>query len=428
MSSAIEGFDGEYTPLRQIMAEQGVKLPKPEVSGGTPALSTCGRFWAVPKNFINDKQLMLFLVLFFGVATQAFSLGGGATAGYIPYLSIASSPIYLIHAMRSTIKNFKMAGEAGKTKRVADGVFYLILGLSSFGTAFGDVIKPLTSGVQLAGISHRAMCALIFGKILPIVMVAAGSISGLSAAAQLWRSQAELQKLKGKVQDPDFDKLVDAFEFIRKERTSPVDEDKRVDLFVSDNPLRKELIDKRLAEHKFTYSCPLKEMALPHDDETFAENQTDLLHQVQNLFRDLLNDDIKVGSLKSLVVNIEKLMKEHSKLFAGQEIEAFKEALRKQKAEIDKLEDESLEVIEEVRAELHRKIAGHAIMLFLAVLTVTGGLITTLTIPHHKLVGGILIITGCTSGMGNVLFDRFVTHKQYLKMDKWLHARLPRSA
>ncbi|MCH9610258.1 MAG: hypothetical protein S4CHLAM81_13130 [Chlamydiales bacterium] len=398
-------------------------LPHDEVKG-PQKLSTCGRFWAIPGSFFGDQQWMLFLVLFFGVATHTFTLAGTQTAQFAPYLGLASSPLYLVHAMKGTAANFKMLNEAGKTKRVSEGLFFLVLGLSSFGTALGDVIKPFSSGVQLAGLSHRGACALVFGRVIPIVMVAAGSISGLSAAAQMWRAQNELNKLRKKLHDPDFEKLAEVFNSIQMEHIDKLDEKRRIDLFVSDHPKRKQSIAKRLEGHSFTYACPLKDLKTPHDQLIPQEDKYDLLHKVRNLFHLILTDEVQIDDLRKIVNEIKGVLDAHPDYFIGEEIEAFREALQRQKEEIDKLEELSFDVLEEVKAELNRKIATQALMLFLAILGVTGGIIAMQSIPHHQLVGSMMVITGCIAAMANVLFDKHVSHEAYLKMDHFLRAKL----
>ncbi len=430
-TGAIHGFDGDYTPpLKALLPGEKLKfkLPDPKTENKSPLLSKCGRITALPKEFFGDPQWMLFLVLFFGVATQAFALIGGPAATYIPYLSIASSPLYLIHAMRSTIKNFKMMSEAAKTKQTGEAIFYVIMGLSALGTAFGDITKPFAGGIEIAGLSSQMTCALIFGKILPIIMVATGTISGIAALAQLWRAQAELKKLESKLKNPTFRKLIESLELIKTKKTSEIDEAKRKEFFESNHSHRQKLIEEKLNGHQFNFSCPIKSVIHPHHSQVFSENPNDLLHQTKSLLAAVVNDQATVDGLKALINAIEITMDEHAALFVGEEAEAFKRALQEQKAEIDKLEERSLELLDEVRAELHRKIATHAIMLFLAVLTVVGGLISRTSLPHHQMVSAILVITGCTAGMANILFGKFVTHNQYLKMDKWLFSALPKSA
>lgn len=423
--SATRAISSGYGECRPMMDQvESVGLPKPK--NQTASVSVCGRFWAIPHAFFSDRQWMLFLCLFLGVTTQAFTLVGGAPASYVPYVGLATSPLYLSHAIRSASSNFKLLGEAAKTRQVAKTVFYLLMAVSSFSSAFSNIIKPCDCGVELSGFSNYGACALVFGRILPILMMTLGSISAVAGIAELWRAQAELKALQKKTENAELKQLESIFQEIKQVQKDLLSEDRRKEVFESENAKRQKEIQDRFGKHSFSYSCPLQDFVKPRFRNPKDENNdsAELLIKAQELFKAILQDEVHVKDLKALMQSIENEMVKYEVIFQGEEIANFKKALDEQKKEIEHLERS----LSDVNTEMRRKIMGHAIMLFLAILTVVGGIISMQQIPHHELVGSILIITGCLSGMGQILFDKTVTHEQYLKMDRWLHGLLHKSA
>lgn len=437
---------GEGIPFQRIWRADSptvgpVKLPTPASGLGQGCcVSKCGRFAKIPMKLLCDPQWMLFLVLFFGVVTQSLGLAGGSAVSVAPYFSIASSPLYLVHAVRATKKKAELVKAGAKTHNYAEAVFFAILALDATGTAFCHMTKPFAGGVQLAGtsVSHKAACAFIFGHMLPIIMVTAGSVGGVAALATFWRSRSEMKKFKKRVKDQDFQKVAELMEFLQEPTALPkkdfdmklLNERRKANYFSNDK--RRQALEAKIRGHEISYICALRDTPLPKALKAASSEQAnDLLHQMQALFCSIFEGEHNLHEQAALLEHahekVRACMREQGKLFEGQDTEEFRAALEAQENAIQSIKSEYLresqELIDEVKAEVHRNLMNLTIMLFLAVLTTVGGGLTLGHMPHERLVGSILVIAGSITAIGGILFEKFVTDKRFLEMDKWLRGK-----
>lgn len=364
--------------IGRIGSEPSTLQPEPPRVDGPKAVisSSCGKFRHISGKVFCDDRWMLFLVLFFGVATQSFSLVGGGIATYAPYLSIISSPLYLVHALRESQQQTKLIGTGVKAHNVALTVFFLVGALSSIGTALGDVTKPFAGGIALAGLSAHGTLAFIAHHVLPLLMIVTGGIGGLASILTFWRMHVENEKFREKPMD-DFQRMAEILRPI--EATDPKSlllEEKRQSCFFSNAEMR-QVLETKFKERESQTRVQIQKIL------TKMQAHVENLQQEADLVKQL-------NSLEALCDDVEELSGQKA------EIVALKNEIR----------SDCQRFCKGIEQEIQQRVIQHSIALFMAVLTIVGGFLTVSKVPYERIIGSALIITGSLAGMGGVLFEK----------------------
>ncbi|MEZ5314639.1 MAG: hypothetical protein R3E91_00265 [Chlamydiales bacterium] len=373
-------------------------------------------------NFFKDEGYMSFIVDLFGISTQSLDLIGNVAAGYAPYLSIASSPFYLYHALKNSKERFQLMWRAAKTAQISDAVFLFGQGIDSTGTAISDVTKPFANGFYLAGLtSQHLVLGICFTLILPIILIVFGTIGGICKGWSMIRTQKVLRQFN------DISKLEDSsFEALNKVLGHLLGEDlvkkdlKKTNLSLTlfnenhfTNTDRRKVIQDRICElkkkeiHFFktnkSFSPSIKKDIQPSDEEDLND----------------LTDFQSIGMfLDEYETSLENLNKDINPLDNGN-FQEVKESIKKLKEFRKEITAERKEIIGLTRSEMHRKICYHALFILMALMTLTAGIL--LIQNQYANIGRILNITTSTLSIGYVIFEKTVSQKSFYKIDSYLH-------
>lgn len=446
----------ENTPLLLDKSVFHKSATQERGGGRAPFLS---RIKEIPKNCLEvfrDEQWMSVAVSFFGVTLSSFEIIGNPLTPYVPYLNILSSPFYLYHAIKISKDRFRMMVYAAQTSRIADMFFWMSRGTEMLGTTISNITKPFSSGFTLGGLTaHHIGVGIIFTFILPIILIAFGTIGGFSRGWALARTYQVLkefnQETNREAENKPLACLTNTLEYLlgsKIEQTNPKIyelETRRFNEnhFTSDQ--RKEAIQKRVQNLMDREIQPMRsfiqQMGSPSIEgiasqllkqlQTKAIDESDeinecslLLEEIQGLCQKLILGATSELSLVDETLNIYGRIL--NQIEGGTELY---EEVREKRAELLRIKKEILkeesEIVGMVRSEIHRKLCYHAFFISAALITLIAGVL--LLTPYLHAFGYGLVITTGVMNILYVLFDKYVSHESFYKMDRYLQNVLERN-
>lgn len=446
------------TPEKKPALEEEIFLSTPKAEKSSLPLTV--RLKEIPRqclDFFKDEEWMSLIVDFFSVVSQSLGLAGNIGAKYIPYLSVASSPFYLYHALKNSKERFQMMWTAAKTSRVADAFFWCGQAIDSTGSALSDITKPLAGGLELGGLTakHFAL-GICFTLVIPIILIVFGAVGGFSKGWAMMRTHKVLKRFnrEARKQDGSLKALAEILEYLQgshlvnlnpKER---VLEEKHFNENHFTNNQRRGAVQARIQSllghhdlHKVRSSIErivshdVEKAVQPFLDETVHVEQVDpieelesplnLLGDIQALQKKLVANtasefqliDETLGLYKRLLVQIDEKQ------------ELYKE-IKRNHDELETLKEEILreggEIIGTVRSEIHRKLCYHALFILMAAITLTAGVL--LLYAKYSHIGHILSITSSALSFIYILFEKKVSQETFYKMDRYLQNLLDKKS
>lgn len=425
--SAKEVSGADFNPSQEVRfsfkPSPKVSLPKPgilpEAEGIAFRIKALG---SEALQFLNDEQWMSYVTDLFAMASHICSLMAETRATqYVPYLSIFSSPFYLRHAVKESIQRFKLMVSACKTSRVADALFWGGGAVGSFGSAVGDVTKPVAGGVTLAGLSSIAALHTTFSFVIPIILIAFSVIGGINQGWALGNTEMALQRLKQRKEGlqslKDIDILLNDLQGPQK----PLSEDPlakhHFKLDVKDfqsthftsierreavqNKIRTYLGSQRTGEAIEPARAALARiLPLIQQAQIAASTEGSLFEKIDETLS-LSEQTIRIAQERELVVN---------DLICG------RDDLIKLKKQVY----EGYTIIDTVHSEIHRKIAYQNIGILNALMTLGAGMLFLIAPQSQYYLGYILSFSASAVGAINVIFDKRVSQECFLQMEQFL--------
>ncbi|MFN0065760.1 MAG: hypothetical protein ACKVOH_05955, partial [Chlamydiales bacterium] len=368
-------------------------------------------------SFFADPGWMMCLVAFFGIVTESVSLAGGTSI--VPYLNIASAPLYLVHAIAAAKKRLSLMRTGWKTGEVVEGAFYALAALSSIGVVISDIHKALAGGVKISGLTEEGLCSLIFGQVLPITLVVIGGVQEMTGVARLWRSARDLRRFKEKSKCANFKDFAEALDFIASPRTFKLDAGGTI--LLSENPIadaRKEnsVLNPARIQHRIgelAPICTLRKSGVVQKGKVPTGEARELLEQVEHLYRSILEDDTAYIShlawLEELYEKMLQLVTDHElhrrlRSDISTELEGvrqYKERILQQKETLEK----------EIAKEIRQQILQHAITVFALALVITASLLMILEKKYGVHAASAILVAEVIS-LSAILLEKYISRKK----------------
>lgn len=393
----------------------------------------------------NDPVWMGLTSEMISTGSQACSFVGGAIGQIAPVLNIVSAPLFLHHSLKETNQRFGLAKRAFQANRVADSLFWSGRGMSSFGTALGDMIKPFAGCATLLGLSQIPAMSFIFSHVIPILMMAFGSLGGASQGWALVRSLHALEKFKKKhaQADESFDQMIAFLTFLQgpKRRRGQTREDFELDqvnfrssYFTQDG--RRLDLEKRiqnlLGTHDLHAPCSTNEKAsanhvqkayqalhktLTSDSENFDGGMKEaaaLLEEVQALF----DPSAPVSKKRKITAQLydEILPKlQTPELGLTKEIRKLVVRLERRRAKFHK---EMHAIAETAESEIHRNLLTHALWILVAALSLIAGSLY-LSFPASIAPSGISLASSGIA-ISTFILEKWISQGEFTDLERSL--------
>lgn len=439
-------------PTQNHAHAEGV-LPTPSVKK-KPKISLKRRVIQIPQKFLAffmDEQWMSVIVDFFGIASRVLGLIGNVGGKFVPYLSIASSPFYLFHAIGHSKERFQLMYAAARTARIADTIFWLGRGIESFGSAVSDIVKPFGGGFELAGLTARHLAiGIVFTMVIPVVLIVFGAIGGVAKGWSLIRTGKVLREFnkRAEKQDGSLEELAEILEYlqgpqvVKKKSRDFILQEKHFNENHFTNDQRREAVQARI--RFLMHHHDLQQIRIDGDVEKTARDiieehlldtktegihtnldpQLQLIENIQELYGKLFTES--TTELRMM----DDTLKLYKQLLSLIEEGELKEEIEEKYNNLLDLKKEILreggEIIGTVRSEIHRQLCYHAFFILLAAITLTAGVL--LLTPYYHHVGFALAISSSGLSVLQVLFDKTVSQKTFYKMDRFLQNLLEKKS
>lgn len=445
-------------PSKQPALEEEIFLRKPKEEKIQLPLRV--RLKKIPRQcleFFKDEEWMSLIVDFFGIASRSLEFAGNVGAKYVPYLSIASSPFYLYHALKNSKERFLLMWAAAKTARVADTIFWFGRAIDSTGTALSDISKPFAGGFELGGLTvkHFAL-GITFTLVIPIILIVFGAIGGVSKGWALIRTQKVLKRFnqEAEKQDGSLKMLAETLEYLQGPQlisTNPKEFILNQTHFNENhftNAPRREAVQARIQAllghhdlHKVRSSIErivshdveeavhpiLEELENVRKPESIKELESPLmlLQDIQSLQKKLVTESASEFQLLDETLGLYRRLLGHV-----DETEELYEEIKRNCDELQILKDEILreggEIIGTVRSEIHRKLCYHALFLLMATITLISGVL--LLYGKYSQIGyGLALASSCLN-LIYVLFEKKVSQQTFYKMDRYIQKHLDKKS
>ncbi len=353
-------------------------------------------------DFVKDEQWMTFVQELFTAASNICSLMTETRAAeMVPYLNIISSPITLYHAVKESVSRLKLVVAACKTGRVAEFFFWSLGAVSSIASAAGNIIKPVSSGVVLAGLTGIVAVKTTFSLIIPSVLIAFSAIGAIHENWSLIKTELahheftlkkkaifslnEMEELLRELKGPSHENLSEhAFQLEKKEFESCH--------FTSEK--RRKAVQKRV--HSFFSRIGSAQLVKAR---TALDALLPLLQQKELTFESILNDyENAIGHLQGLGVDLGPLIQSRD--------------------ELKELMAEGVQILDTVDSELHRQILQKHISILSFYISFLAALLFIL-VPTSQTLPTVLSLTSTSIGAFNIIFDKSVSQKQFLKLARF---------
>jgi hypothetical protein len=364
---------------------QGTPQPPPSLVGMNPCekadvgckkgSSTTFHAEHIPSSCLKvfkDAGWMSFFNDLFGIASSACALIGRDAAKFVPFLIIASAPVYLYHEVRDASARFKLISTAYKTSRVADFFFNCGKGVSAAGAVLSDLITPLVGMSKLTTVFNSMQW--ILSSVFPIILFVCNVIGGVTQGWSLGRSVETLRKFRQKREglDGSLKSMVKCLSYLQGPQQK---EDAAYELkvnrfnenhFTSD--LRKDVIQKRI---KVLLALNSESKMSSAQEETLRE-AIGLIEGGEQLF-DVLDPKKftpfeRIDKMLDLCDHLLPIVRRRgSQEPTNERIVQLLERVQKDLTNLKStLYNEGLDITEVVRTEIECKLAGHAITLLSA--------------------------------------------------------------
>ncbi len=319
--------------------------------------------------FFKDEQWMAFIVELFGIASEALELVGNIAGEVVPFVTIASSPFYVGHAVKSSKESLEMTREAAHTHQVGESFFWFGKAADSVGTAIGEMAKPFSGGFDLAGLTGRHVAlGVTFTTIIPIILMVCGTIGTIGEGVATVRANNELNAFNERIKSDD---LKDILRYIQGHEAASI-------------------LERKLFEENHFSSDERKEFL--------------------------------VNKAKEILQKMEKLDQLYKALYLPED-PVFEEAFRNNR---EALNAAAKEIIHMSQAEIHRVMSYHVVLLSIAILLLISG--TLLLIPHHHEIGVILALSSGGLTITQIIFDKSVSQQSFYTLDQHIQKFLEKKS
>ncbi|MCC5831770.1 MAG: hypothetical protein JJU12_01845 [Chlamydiales bacterium] len=447
------------TPKEKPAAqEEEIFLSVPQVEKATLPLKV--RLKKIPRQcleFFKDEEWMSLIVDFFGIASRSLEFVGNVGGKYIPYLSIASSPFYLYHALKHSKERFQLMWTAAKTSRVADVLFWCGQAIDSTGEALSGITRPFAGGLELGGLTSKHFAlGVCFSLVIPVILIVFGAIGGLTKGWAMVRTQKALRRFNREVEKEDgsLKALAETLEYIQRGHLISADpqerllDEKHFNENHFTNAYRKEAVHKRIQTllghhdlHKVRSSMEhivskdvenavhpfLEEMELMQDIEPVPElvAPLELLSDIKFLNKKLVTATVSEFQLADETLGLyERLLNQ-----IDVEHDLYGE-IKRNRDELADLKEEILreggEIIGTVRSEIHRQLCYHAFFILVATITLTAGVL--LMYAQYSHIGYGLALAGSSMNIIYIIFEKKVSQETFCKMDRYFQNLLDKNS
>lgn len=419
--------------------------------GKATKISTKGR------DFFADGQNMQLIVEFFSISSQICSIAHSALSHAIPYLHIVSSPFYLYQAVLLAKSRFKLMIQAHRVSQVADVFFWGGKGIEAIGSALGDLVKPLNGGFQLTGLTQVTLIGILFSFVIPIVLMVCGAVGGITQTWALIRTNKVLREFNEKVEGrgDSLEGIAELLIFLQGAQAPLSHGDKEADRLAqaqfeldrehfNENHFSKDVrqgairakISAKLGELKAVKEgIPGVKMVVPLigkmkeklSREKDMEEAISLIQRIEKLCGDLLLNEEGaefkwIDQTATLYGQLKRLLDEEQYLSVWNENNSLRvgllEDVNKGLEALESLRPEGNEIIDTVRAEIHRQIGKHVIAILLGAMVFTAGVLFLLS-SNYQMAATYLSLASGVLTVAAIIFDKKISEERFLQIERY---------
>lgn len=388
------------------------------------------------RTLFQEGNMRLLMLELFGLTSKVSTALGSAKA--VPYLNLLAAPTYLKQSSQKAYERFRVMHDAIEVGQKADSFFWATQGFDLAGSSLSSIAKTAKGTLQLAGAMEKAVVAMIFAFILPIILIVVGVIGGVANALSISRNAKALKQFNEKSKDVkhDLNAIVTTLDYLQGPMHNVTREDLHAEKAVQTklrvecknfkeahftNGTRfkaiQERIDRLDARAKIKMA-PEKLKKIPGWEDLFQ-----MVRGLEGLYQELLlskyGDESKlVDRLISFYEQLEMSRLNHNEILL--------KLLRTNKEELLSLKREGRQIVELAKSEIHRTLFYNALFLLMAVMILTDGMLF-LTDPHHLYVANGLSIASCVLDIAYLLFDKKISSEQFLELERFFKI-LPQKA
>lgn len=411
-------------------------------------------------NFIKDFQNMMFIAEIDWALKKVIALvdifNWGDFLFALPFLNIALTPIIVPHLSKTVYDRFKMAYVAASVNRMGKLLYYGALGIGTVSTTLGCVTSSIRAIITLCG---SQASKLLFGAILPPVLLAMTSFAAIFKTWKLGRNLYDYVQYHKVLSEADTDKglkaLYDRVIGPKKvvELTSSATLDTAAkkaekvyklaragfkDSHISDDSRHKEvkaiLYDTERMEECQRIRDDLLCMkgAVAQQDLIFPISS--ILYELENLKALIDEGDIWGALVKEIEIyetiiipkkeELRAYLKDSSPALGYSDVDALFEKFAESKGTLEQMlltykgfvREKGAEVADALCSEMHRAILNNALAVLMAGLIISSSLLAIVAPDLVLLSIGLGLACG-TIDMAFIIFDKAVSRKAFRKID-----------
>jgi len=429
------------TILYKLVKENWIIKITPE--GESRKISLKVRAQEIPRkclDFFKDEDWMTLIVDLFGIASRSLELTGAELyVPYVPYLSIASAPFSLGHAVKNSIERIQLMSYAARTSRVADVFFWLGRGIDSVGSTLSSIVRPFAGGLEVAGLTSKLISlGVIFTRVIPMILIVSGAIGGLSEGWAMMRTHKVLKQFNQEVgkQNGSLEALAKTLEYLQGSQLLGIKNSKERALkekYFNENHFtnnqRREAVLKRVRTlmDPQALSSMLKGIDSIKNVESYSKlnDLIDLIEKNHSIFQNLTKEsstEFKLidETLALYQILLNQIDTDHELYQGITQNQKDLIALRKN------ILQEGGEIIGTVRSEIHRILTYHAVFILIASISLIAGVL--LLYPQYLYIGYGLALASSSLSVLYILFDKTVSQESFYKMDRFFQNLLEKKS
>lgn len=370
----------------------------------------------------DSKIMMIFFEVVYAIPAR-FGKVIDVTA-HIPYVSLATVPLYFYHTATETVDRMKTVYAAIKVRRWSDAFYYFLGGSSRGAFATNIASKPVEQGFKCAGMGEDPVVNLVFKKVIPSVLFVTSALSGIRKVWDMTRTVKAYGRFKRDANEPRSLKKV--FEIFEKHWDGPsrADFENEIIYGFETKTFRgsRSTSGKRYGRLKGEMDT-LKMRTAYLCLESFKEIEgvsEDWRGKVQTL-RGHIEKSETMPAIYSEIKLFEELIDEFSNS-KDDKFKAVSERLEAKKSELEELVAQGDYVIDRMKSEMHRKIVYNALEIMMSILMISGG---ALALAGSPVTGAYFTLGSAIIDTIYLVFDRIDDEDGFRKVESLFRSLTP---